>query len=99
MIEQVTIEPVKPAEPAAVRPEFGRTRDVEANYGLKRGTLYNLLEDGKIRGYLLRVRGQKSGVRVWDLASISQFIRSQQTQSEAGKAMRAQARKEQRHDA
>ena len=75
MLEQVTIQPLKAAEPATAKPEFGRTSYVEANYGLKRGTIYNLHHDGKIRGYLLRVRGQKSGVRLWDLASIEQFIR------------------------
>lgn len=83
MEKQFTMEPVKLAEPATGKPEFGRTRDVEANYGLKRGTLYNLHEDGKIRGYLLRVRGQKSGIRLWDLASIERFIHSQETQPDA----------------
>jgi hypothetical protein len=76
MGKQFTSDPVEAAAPATAKPEFARTRDVEANYGIKRGTLYNLHQDGKIRGYLLRVRGQKSGVRLWDLSSIEQFIRS-----------------------
>ncbi len=79
MGNEFTTEPVKPAEPVAIKPEFARTRDVEASRGIKRGTLYNLYADGKIRGYLLRVRGQKSGVRLWDLESIDAFIRSQVT--------------------
>src|SRR5207249_2987452 len=45
--------------------------------GLKHGTLYNPLARGKIRWAKLRVNGQVSGVRVWDLASVRQFILSQ----------------------
>ena len=77
MIEKVTIQPVKAAEPASLKPEFARTHDVELTRGIKRGSLYNLHSDGKIRGFLLRIRGRKSGVRLWDLASIDAFIRSQ----------------------
>ncbi len=79
METNLTKEPIKAGTFSAAKPEFGRTRDVELSHGLKRGTLYNLHADGKIRGYLLRVRGQKSGVRLWDLASIDSFIRSQAT--------------------
>ena len=63
-------------------PEFGRWRDVDRLYGIRRGTLYNLLGDGKIKGVLLRVRGQKSGVRLFDLASIRDYIRQCQLQQE-----------------
>ncbi|MHC1764728.1 MAG: hypothetical protein AB9869_10565 [Verrucomicrobiia bacterium] len=55
-------------------PEFGRVTDCTRLFGLKRGTLYNLLADGKIKGVLLRVRGQKSGVRLIDLQSVRDFI-------------------------
>src|SRR5262245_27687887 len=57
--------------------EFMRTVGVERNFGLKRGTLYNLLGDEKIRGVLLRCRGQKSGLRLWDVGSIRAYINSQ----------------------
>jgi len=43
-------------------------------FGIKRGTAYNLLADGKIRGVLLRVRGAKSGVRLFDVESVRAFI-------------------------
>jgi len=57
-------------------PEFGRTKDVERHFGLKRGTLYNLHAQNRVRGHLLRIAGDKSGVRLWDMESIRTFIRS-----------------------
>ncbi len=74
-----TTDPVKAGDFTRVVPEFGRCRDVERLFGIKRGTAYNLLLDGKIKGVLLRVRGQKSGVRLFDLASIRDYIRTQAT--------------------
>lgn len=71
-----TIEPVRAGDFSHATPEFGRTKDVERMFGLKRGTLYNLFEERKVRGCLLRVRGEKSGVRLWDIASIRQFVLS-----------------------
>jgi hypothetical protein len=73
----LTTEPVQPGSFTGTMPEFGRVADVTRNFGIKRGTLYNLHRDGKVRGVLLRVRGQKSGVRLFDLASVRDFIRSQ----------------------
>ncbi|MGA2556667.1 MAG: hypothetical protein ABSG04_10395 [Verrucomicrobiota bacterium] len=72
-----TSEKVQPGNFSGIRPEFGRTADAQWQYGLKRGTLYNLHLDGKIKGVLLRVRGAKSGVRLWDMQSIRDYIRGQ----------------------
>jgi hypothetical protein len=72
-----TSQPVAPGEFSVDRKEFGRQADVERIYGLKRGTTYNLCRQKKIRGVLLRVKGQKSGVRLWDMESIREFITSQ----------------------
>lgn len=69
--------PIKASDCASDNKEFGRWQDVDQIYSIKRGTAYNLLRDGKIKGVLLRVRGQKSGVRLFDLASVRDFIRSQ----------------------
>jgi hypothetical protein len=77
MKKPLTTEPVKAGDTAGLPPEFGRIPDCHRLFGLKRGTLYNLLDDGKIRGVLLRVRGQKSGVRLIDLESVRSFIRSE----------------------
>jgi hypothetical protein len=76
----VTIQPIVSSDVANDQREFGRTGDVQRIFGMRRGTLYNLWHDGKIRGVLLRVRGQKSGVRLWDIASIREFIDSQAEQ-------------------
>jgi hypothetical protein len=57
------------------QPEFGRHQDLNRIFGIRRGTAYNLLLDGKIKGVLLRIRGQKSGIRLFDLGSVREFIR------------------------
>lgn len=80
----MTTAPVGGGDTNGAAPEFGRWRDVERLYGIKRGTLYTLLMDSKVKGCLLRVRGQKSGVRLFDLASVRQYIR--QCQAEQGAA-------------
>jgi hypothetical protein len=75
--------PVRPGDFTSVTPEFGRTPDVTRAFGLRRGTIYNLAADGKIRGVLLRSRGQKSGCRLWDMESIRQYIRQCGAEQEA----------------
>lgn len=74
---KTTIEPVQPGNFTGAMPEFGRLADVQRLFGLKRGTVYNLLLDGKIKGVLLRVRGQKSGIRLIQMSSVAGFINRQ----------------------
>jgi hypothetical protein len=74
---KVTTDPVQPGDTTGVQPEFGRCADVQRIYGLRRGSLYNLHRQGKVKGVLLRAEGQKSGVRLWHLRSISDLINSQ----------------------
>jgi hypothetical protein len=57
--------------------EWGRTKDVELTFGIKRGTLYNLHADKQIQGKELRARGKLKGVRIWNMDSIRRFIESQ----------------------
>jgi hypothetical protein len=71
------IDPVHPGNFAGTTPEFGRCADVQRIFGLRRGTLYNLNRSGKIQGCLIRVKGKTSGVRLWDMGSIGNFIRGQ----------------------
>jgi hypothetical protein len=82
-INTKTSEPIQSGNFAATTAEFGRTEDVEKIYGLKRGTLYNLFSQRKIRGSLLRIKGQLSGVRLWDMGSIRQYIEAEMTNEEA----------------
>lgn len=74
---KTTTAPVQAGDFAGSSPEFGRWQDVQRQFGIKRGTLYNLLADGKVKGCVLRVRGQKSGVRLFDMASVRELVRSQ----------------------
>lgn len=74
MIKLKTTAPVESGNFTGATPEFGRLADVQRLYGLKRGTCYNLLAAGKIRGCLLRVKGKKSGVRIFDMASVRACI-------------------------
>lgn len=81
--QERTTAPVAAGDTSGVTPEFGRIRDVQRLYGLKRGTIYNLLADRKIRGCVLRVRGQKSGVRLIHLASVRDLILESMQEAEA----------------
>jgi hypothetical protein len=74
---QKTVAPVQPGDFQNTRPEFGRVADLTRLFGIRRGTAYNLLADQKIKGVLLRSRGQKSGVRLFDLDSVRRYIASQ----------------------
>ena len=73
----LTTSPVKPGDFTEVMPEFGRTPDVEKYFGIKKGTLYNLYQGGKIHGVSLRLTGHTKGARLWDMASIRAYIHSQ----------------------
>lgn len=55
-------------------PEFGRWRDVERLFGIKRGTLYNLVAEGKIKSVSMRRKGNVHGCRLFHLASVSQYL-------------------------
>jgi hypothetical protein len=64
-------EPIK-----AILPEFGRWKDVERLYGIKRGTLYNLLAEGKVKSVSMRRKGNKNGCRLFYLPGISEYLNS-----------------------
>jgi hypothetical protein len=80
---EATTAPVRAGDITGVQPEFGRIADVQRLYAIRRGCCYALLADGKIKGVLLRVRGQKSGVRLIDLASVRDYIRQCQAKEAA----------------
>jgi hypothetical protein len=72
-----TTEPIQVTDTANLTLEFGRCQDLQRVFGLKRGSAYNLLAAGKIRGCVIRIKGQKSGLRLFDMASVRNYIRSQ----------------------
>ena len=75
----MTTEPVNsqstPSAPSAL-PEFGRWRDVERLFGIKRGTLYNLIAEGKVKSVVLRRKGNVHGCRLIHLMSVSEYLNS-----------------------
>jgi len=67
--------PVKasPAQDA----EFLDAVGLHANFGIKRSLAYVLLAEGLIRGVSLRRRGQVRGKRLFEVASVREYLRSQ----------------------
>ena len=76
-----TTKKIEGGEAETLQPEFARTPQVERLFGIKRGTLYNMNSDGLITGVVLRVRGAKSGVRLWNVDSIRKCILSSSARS------------------
>jgi hypothetical protein len=79
---QFTIEPVKPGDASGVMPEFGRWADVQRLFGIKRGKLYTLISEGKVKSVSLREIGQKFAVRLIYLDSVRNYIHQQMRQQE-----------------
>lgn len=83
-INQFTTEPAKLANPLNTPlPEFGRWQDVQRLFGIKRGTLYNLVAEGQIKSVSLRRRGNVHGCRLFYLASISDYLNSLMNEQQA----------------
>lgn len=58
-------------------PEFADHRTARALFGLSRSTLYNLAGERKIHSVSIRKPGALKGRRLFDCASIREFIASQ----------------------
>jgi hypothetical protein len=69
-----TSSPVGAGDCQNIMPEFGRTKDVERIFGLRRGSLYNLLKKRKVRSVLWRIEGSTSGIRLWYLPGIKESL-------------------------
>lgn len=74
---ETTASPVRTGDFNDSRKEFGRTKDVERVYSVKRGSLYNAEKLGLVRGVKLRLLGSKSGIKLWDMRSVEEWIRGQ----------------------
>jgi hypothetical protein len=77
-MKMMTTESVGVGNPSApqILPEFGRWQDVQRLFGIKRGTLYNLLSEGKVKSVSMRRKGNKQGCRLFYLPGISEYLRS-----------------------
>jgi hypothetical protein len=60
------------------RPEWGDARDVQRTFGIKETLCYHLLRNKKIKGALIPGTGRSGGKRLFDFASIREFIASQE---------------------
>ena len=61
--------------PINVTPEFADAKGIRALYGLSRPHLYNLLSEGKIKSVCLRKPGALRGRRLYECASIREYLR------------------------
>jgi hypothetical protein len=52
-----------------------QVQGVEGVSSVKRGTLYDAEKLGLLRGVLFRCETKKSGVKLWDMRSIENWIR------------------------
>jgi len=78
--------PVETGDLTGALPEFGRWRDVQRIFGLKRGTLYRLARERKIKSITLREPGHKFGCRLFYLPSVRAFLHQKLTEQTGGEA-------------
>lgn len=74
---KLTAAPIESGASDSIIPEFGRLRDVERGWGIKRGHAYALIKEGKIKSVCLRKPGAKTGVRLVHLQSLRNYLNSQ----------------------
>lgn len=58
-------------------PEFVDCKGLESLFGIRRSLAYQLLKDRSIKSVSLRRWGQVRGKRLFDVASVRAFLRSQ----------------------
>jgi hypothetical protein len=56
--------------------ESGRFRDLHWRFGIPRSTAYALLNEGKIKSRIVKVKGSRSGIRLIDFNSVRAFLAS-----------------------
>jgi hypothetical protein len=72
---ELTTEPIMAG--TGLDPEFVDVEGLRERFGIKRSLAYQLLNDGAIRGVSLRRRGQVRGKRLFDVASVREFLKGQ----------------------
>jgi len=76
---QFTAAPIEPSTSGSIAPEFVRVPDCERLFGLKRGLLYALINDGAIKSVCLRKPGARTGVRLVSYQSVRDYLNRQLT--------------------
>ena len=56
--------------------EYGRFPDVKAQFNITRSTCYALIWAGKIKSCVVKKKGARHGIRLIDMASVREFLRS-----------------------
>ena len=69
-----TINPVEPADPNELQPEFCRLQDLRKMFGITRSYAYLLMKDGRIQTISLRRPGQKFSIRLVHVASVRAYL-------------------------
>jgi hypothetical protein len=72
----LTTAPVQADHNSCGFPEFARWRTVEHYFGIKRGTLYNISAEGKVKSVCIRRKGNTRGCRLFHMRSISEYLHS-----------------------
>jgi len=63
-------------ETPAIKPEWLRPKDVTAWFGLGRGRVYQLMEEGKVKNVSLRGPDEPHGTRLVSYASMAAYLES-----------------------
>ena len=74
--KKLSNDPANAGTVAHLEPEFVRVPDVQRIFGLKRGIVYRLIAEGRIRTVSLCKRGHKTGVRLIAVASVRDLLAS-----------------------
>jgi hypothetical protein len=83
---EYTSKPIREILFPVERDEWGRHQSVFQRFGIRRGTLYNLTAEGKVKSVTLRRKGNRHGCRLWHLQSIREHLNSLMAQQNDGGA-------------
>ncbi len=65
--------------------KWAREKQITERYGLSHMILFNLRKAGKIRSVSLKDEGKRYGARLFNIASIEEYLASQEAAENQGK--------------
>jgi hypothetical protein len=68
----------RPAEPILPTAEWAREKEITAQFGLSHMILFNLRKQDEIRSLSLRGKGKQYGARLFNVASIRDYLAKQE---------------------